>query len=104
MNEIIKEFLTFEKEEVDMLVDDDLQFAYLYNYIKNVYKDCEYKVHYRQTYLFLSSRILDDLYLIEINGVIVRFIEITNNSNIKHNTSNMTLAKQRIKKVLERGY
>ena len=102
MVDIIKKynFLTFEKEEIEMLVDDDLQMAYLYNYIKNVYKDCEYKVHYRKGYLSPSN----DLYLIEIYGVFVRFIEITNNMNIKYNTYNMMLAKQRIKKVLERRY
>lgn len=105
MNEIIKKynFLTFGMKEIEMMVDDDLQMAYIYNYIKNVYKDCKYKVHYWSTYLFLSKGTPIDLYLIEINGVIVRYIELTNN-NIKYQTYNMTLAKQRIKKVLERRY
>lgn len=106
MEDIIKKFnfLTFEKEEIDMLVDDELQFSYIYNYIKNVYKYCDYKVYYRWSYLSLSNGRPDDLYLIEINGSIVRFIEITNNMNIKYNTNNMMVAKQRIKKVLERRY
>lgn len=106
MNEIIKKynFLTFEKEEIEMLVDVDLQFAYLYNYIKNVYKYCDYKVYYWSTYLVLSNGIAIDLYLIEINGVIVRFIEVTNNSNIKYNTNDMKKAEEQIKKVLERRY
>ena len=104
MYDIIKKFgfLTFEKEEIEMLVDDDLQIGYLYNYIKNVYKDCEYKVYYRGSYLSLSQGVPIDLYLIEIYGVIVRFIEISNNVNIKYNTCNMVLAKKQIKKVLER--
>ena len=104
MEEIIKkfDFLTFEKEEIEMLADVDLQMAYIYNYIKNVYKYCDYKVYYWSTYLVLSKGIPIDLYLIEINGVIVRFIELTNNVNIKYNTYNMVLAKKQIKKVLER--
>lgn len=96
MTNIIKKlnFLTFEKEEIEMLADDDLQMAYIYNYIKNVYKDCDYKVYYLLTYFETSV----EFYLIEINGVIVRFIEIAN-SNIRYNTCNMTLAKQLLKRL-----
>ena len=106
MKEIIKKFnfLTFEKEEIETLADVDVQMAYIYNIIENVYKYCDYKVYYWSSYLVLSNGIPIDLFLIEINGVIVRFIELTNNIIIKYSTYNMTLAKRQIKKVLERRY
>lgn len=95
-------FLTFENEEIETLADVDVQMAYIYNFIENVYKYCDYKVYYTVYYKSIWTHI--DLYLIEINDTIVRFIEITNNSDIKYNTNNMALAEKQIKRFLERRY
>lgn len=95
-------FLTFEKEEIETLADVDVQMAYIYNFIENAYKYCDYTVYYAVYYKSIWTH--NDLYLIEINGTIVRFIEITNNSDIKYNTNNMALAEKQIKRFLERRY
>lgn len=103
MNEIIKKynFLTFNKEEIERMSEDDLQMGYIYNYIKNNYKYLEHKVYYT-SHLSNPNSSIYDLFLIEENGNIIRYIEIVNNCNIKQNTNNMTLALERIRAILER--
>lgn len=99
ITEIVEKFLQFNKEEVEKIAKDDLEMAFISNYIKNNYDCKEYTVHYATT-LFLSDDIITDIYLIAINNSIVRYIEIVNERRVYINTGNMDIARQRIVKLL----
>lgn len=104
MKELLKEynFLTFNLEEVEQMSKDDLEMAFIFNFIKNNYSCKECKVHYATT-LFLAGGITTDVYLIEIYDVIVRYIEIVNDRRVYFNTDNILLGKERVKMFLDGG-
>lgn len=100
ITEIVEKFLQFNKEDVERIAKDDLEMAFISNYIKNNYDCKEYTVHYATT-LFLSGGGITDMYLIAINNsIMVRYIEIVNDRRIYINTGNMDIARQRILKLL----
>ena len=101
MYELLKKynFLCFNNKEIDDMSKDDLEMAFISNYIKNNYSCKEFKVYYATT-LYMCDDITTDLYLIEIYGVIVRYIEIVDDRRLYCNTDNILLANQRIENIL----
>lgn len=105
MIELLKEynFLMFSKEEVEQMGRDDLKMFFVSNYIENNYTCKNCKIYYA-TSLFLRANITTDIYLIVLDNEIVRYIEIVDKSRIFYNTDNITVAKERVKRILDGGW
>lgn len=86
----------FTKDEILSLYSEDLEFIYIYYYLKNLYGNKDFYLYYKKGFdRYLHLEIGMYVIFIESN---IRFIEILNGNTVSYNTDDIKIAMRELNK------